>query len=52
MYLPVFLVLLLCMCVLCLTVCTGRQTDTVERLVKQYQHTRARAYVQRSFAHP
>ncbi len=37
MYFPVFLVWLVCVCVcvcFCVTVCTGRQTDTVERLAK------------------
>jgi hypothetical protein len=44
MYLPVFLVLLVCVCVyFCVTVCTGRQTDAVVRLAKKYQHTRVRA---------
>ncbi len=28
----------------CVTVCTGRQTDTAERLAKEYQHTRACAH--------
>jgi hypothetical protein len=35
LYLPVCLVLLVCVCVcLSVTMCTGRQTDTVERLAK------------------
>jgi hypothetical protein len=35
MYLPVFLVFLVCECVcVCVTVCPSRQTDTVERLAK------------------
>jgi hypothetical protein len=40
-----------CVCVFCVTVCTGRQTDTVERLAKQYQHTRVRAHTCRDHSH-
>ncbi len=32
----------MCVCVFCVTVSTGRQTDTVERLAKLCQHNRAR----------
>ena len=52
MYWSLFLVLLVCMCVrVCVTVCTGRQTDTVETLAKQYQHIRARAHTCRDHSH-
>ena len=34
-----------CVCVcFCVTACTGRQKDTVERLAKEYQHTRAHTH--------
>jgi hypothetical protein len=45
MYVAVFLVLCVCVCVcFCVSVCTGRQTDPVERLAKHYEHTHARVY--------
>ena len=51
MYLPVFLVLLVCERVFFVEI-SETVTDTVKRLAKQYQHTCACANMQRSLAHP